>query len=466
MQHKPVSSHIIDQLRTIVGTHHVRAGADFDGIDPGWNPHNFDARIMVSPASTDEVAAILKLCRSHKIPVVTQGGRTGLVGGSISQPGEVILSLARMTRIVRLDATERVAVVEAGVTLEALQKAAAELGLEPGIDLAARGSATLGGMASTNAGGVMAFRNGVMRHRILGIEAVMPDGSVMTDLTRIVKNAAGYDLKHLLIGAEGTLGIITKLAIKLDPLPQATATAIFGCSSVAAALKLVQFALRVETGHLRAAEALWQSFIHLTARANQWSDPSFELSKPIYLLVLLGGAERNGLTAELEKLFEQLITIDPDATGMIAQSMKQEQALWRLREDTDAVYRAHAFAPSYDISIPLSEVDAYVTRIRDALQNSTPSFSPYIFGHIADGNLHIILNCAGPLPADQSIMVEKILYRDLGALGGSFSAEHGVGSKRIHALLNSVDPTKIHFMKAIKATLDPERLLNPGKVLP
>ena len=280
MQVHSVSSNLLEQLGDIVGPQNLKIGSGIDAIDPGWNPHNLDAGIMVSPDSTDQIAAIIKACGEYRTPVVTQGGRTGLVGCSISHKGEVILSLGRMARIIHIDAIERVAVVEAGVTLEALQKAAAELGLEPGIDLAARGSATLGGMASTNAGGVMAFRNGVMRHRILGIEAVMPDGSVMTDMTRIVKNAAGYDLKHLLIGAEGTLGIITRLAIRLDPLPKATATAIFGCSSVAAALELVQFGLCVETGHLRAAEALWQPFIELTARANQWSDPSFELSKP------------------------------------------------------------------------------------------------------------------------------------------------------------------------------------------
>ena len=466
MQVHSVSSNLLEQLGDIVGPQNLKIGSGIDAIDPGWNPHNLDAGIMVSPDSTDQIAAIIKACGEYRTPVVTQGGRTGLVGGSISHKGEVILSLGRMARIIHIDAIERVAVVEAGVTLEALQKAAAELGLEPGIDLAARGSATLGGMASTNAGGVMAFRNGVMRHRILGIEAVMPDGSVMTDMTRIVKNAAGYDLKHLLIGAEGTLGIITRLAIRLDPLPQATATAIFGCSSVAAALELVQFGLCVETGHLRAAEALWQPFIELTARANQWSDPSFELSKPVYLLVLLGGNETSALTDELGKLFERLIEIDPDATGMIAQSIRQEQALWRLREDTDAVYRAHRFAPSYDVSIPLSEIEAYVGRISCALQENSTPFTPYIFGHIADGNLHIILNCEGPLSADETAAVEAILYRDIRALGGSFSAEHGVGSKRIHALLSSVDPTKIRFMKAIKATLDPHNLLNPGKVLP
>ena len=459
-------SGLTEDLRACVGASGLRLGDEINTIDPGWNPDNLRARIFVAPANTEEVAAVVRTCRRHKAPLVTHGGRTGLVGGGISHPGEVIVSMHRMRCIERLDPVERVAVVEAGVTLETLQRSAAEFGLEPGIDLAARGTATLGGMASTNAGGVMAFRNGVMRHRILGIEAVMPDGTIMTDLTRIVKNAAGYDIKHLLIGAEGTLGIITKLAIRLDPLPPATATAIFGCSSVASALNLVQLALRVETGHLRAAEALWHSFINLTAKANNWSDNAFDLSRPVYLLVLLGGAEAGALSGELEKLYEKLLEIDPDATGTIAQSAQQERSLWRLREDTDAVYRAHRFAPSYDVSIPLSEIETYVGRIRSLLQALPRAFEPYIFGHIADGNLHIILNCEGPLNLEDTASVETVLYQDIRSLGGSFSAEHGVGSKRIHSLLSSVDPTKIRYMKAIKAAFDPDNLLNPGKVLP
>lgn len=234
---KLVPQDLLDSLGTVVGTKHVRTGADA-AINPGTNPDNLRAGIIVAPASTDEVAAVVRLCRRYAVAIVPQGGRTGLVGGSVSQPGEIVLSLERMSGIERLDPIERTAVVQAGVSLETLQQAALEHRLEPGIDFAARGTATIGGMVSTNAGGVMAFRNGVMRHRVLGLEAVLADGTVYSDMTRVVKNSAGYDLKHLFIGAEGTLGIVTRVVLKLDPTPRATATALFGLPSVSAASNL------------------------------------------------------------------------------------------------------------------------------------------------------------------------------------------------------------------------------------
>jgi FAD/FMN-containing dehydrogenase len=224
------------EISKIVGSENVKEGDALSAIDYGVMPENLGAGIVVLPGTTEEVAAVVKYCEAHEVPVVTHGGRTGLVGGGISRPGELVLSTARLNRILFLSPVENVAVVEAGVTLQSLQQAAADHGLEPGIDLPSRGSATIGGMASTNAGGISAFRYGVMRHRILGLEAVLTDGSIYSDLTRVVKNTAGYDLGHLFVGSEGTLGIITRVAIKLEPLPAATATVLFGLPSTGAAI--------------------------------------------------------------------------------------------------------------------------------------------------------------------------------------------------------------------------------------
>ncbi len=456
---------LLDDIRKIVGARYLRMGAAAD-VDPGTNPENLGAGIIVAPATTEEVAAVVRLCDRHGVPVVAQGGRTGLVGGSVSEPGEIVLSLERMNRIERLDTVERTAVVQAGLVLEALQQAAAEHRLEPGIDLAARGSATIGGMISTNAGGVMAFRNGVMRHRVLGLEAVLADGSIYSDMTRVVKNAAGYDLKHLFIGAEGTLGVVTRAVLKLDPIPRATATALFGLPSVTAAMDLIRMALDSETGELRAAEALWRSFIDLTASAHGWSEPDFELDQSIYLLLALGGAREEGLRAEFEKLFGDILERHPETTGIVAGSKRQEEALWRLREDTDVIYRAHAAAPSYDVSVPLSQIDGYVETILTGLAAIDPELKPFVFGHLADGNLHIVLNRSGPLPGTVAVAVEGVLYADIATLGGSFSAEHGVGSKRIHSLIATADQTKLKLMKRVKDTLDRHSLMNPGKVPP
>jgi FAD/FMN-containing dehydrogenase len=456
---------VLDAFRAIVGAEGVRDEAALEAVDRGWDPANLGAGVMLRPRSTGEVAAILRLCDHEGIPIVPQGGRTGLVGGGVSRPGEVIVSLDRMNRIARLDPTERVAVVEAGVTLEALQSAAAAHGLEPGIDLPSRGTATIGGMASTNAGGVMAFRNGVMRHRVLGLEAVLADGSVYDDLTRVVKNAAGYDLKHLFIGAEGTLGVITTIAVKLDPTPRAMATALFALPSVAAALETIRLALDSDGGRPRAAEAMWRPFLALNAEAQGWRDPALDISMPIFLLLALGGPEERDLRSTLQDLFARVHERFPEAGGIIASSARQDRELWRLREDTETVYRAFPAAPSFDVSVPLSEIDNYVARVTRELAALDGALGPFLFGHLADGNLHVIFNRRGPFDAATSAAVETILYRDLRALGGSFSAEHGVGSKRIHSLRATVDEGKLAAMNAIKRALDPKQLMNPGKVL-
>jgi FAD/FMN-containing dehydrogenase len=463
---KAVPEAALNALRAIVGATNVRIGEAVTAADPGWHPDNFAAGIVVAPGSTEEVAAVIRVCRDHQVPVVPQGGRTGLVGGSVTCVGQIVLSLARMNAIERLDPVERVAVVQAGATLETLQMAVAEHRLEPGIDLPSRGSATIGGMVSTNAGGIMAFRNGVMRHRVLGLEAVLADGSILSDLTRVVKTSAGYDLKHLFIGAEGTLGIVTRVVLKLDPLPKATATALFGLPSVSSALETIRLALNTEAGHLRAAEALWQSYIRLVASAHGWSEPDFPLEQPICLLLSLGGASEQALHDEFERLFAEVLDRFPETTGIISSSKQQEIDLWRLREDTDVVYRTHPAAPSYDVSVPLSEIDAYVAHILGGLSAIEPDLAPYLFGHLADGNLHIALNRRGPLPERIAIAVETVLYDGLRERGGSFSAEHGVGSKRIHSLMATADPTKLSAMARVKAALDGQAIMNPGKVLP
>lgn len=419
---------------------------------------------VVSPASVAEVQHLVGLCGELGLAIVPEGGRTGLVGGTQAGPGEVILSLSRLNSIERIDPVERVAVVQAGVTLEALQTAAATLGLEPGIDLAARGSATIGGMVSTNAGGVMAFRNGVMRHRVLGLEVVLPDGSLLSDLTRVVKTSAGYDLKHLLIGAEGTLGIVTRVALKLEPLPEATATALIGLPDVAAVLDLSGVALSPRSGHLRAAEAMWNPYLRLTAAAQGWAEPAFPPDAPLALILSLGGSDEAALQEDLLHLFERALDRHPSATGLIASSARQEREVWLLRENTGAIYQRFPAAPSFDVSVPLSALGAYADKVQADL--AALGLAPFVFGHLADGNLHIVLPHAGPLSPEISAEVEEILYAPLPGLGGCFSAEHGVGAKRVFALQEAADPVKLALMRRMKQCLDPQNLMNPGKVLP
>jgi len=280
-----------------------------------------------------------------------------------------------------------------------------------------------------------------------------------------VKNAAGYDLKHLFIGAEGTLGIVTRVAIKLEPVPAATATALFGLPSVEAALEATRLGLSVRYGHMCAAEAIWNSFFALTAGEHLWSAADYAPDYPVNLIMSLGGGDEEQLQMELGRIYEELYETYPNVSAVVATSKAQEAELWRLREDTDLIYRRYPAAPSFDVSVPLSQIGEYVARCVPELRSIAPLLDPYLFGHIADGNLHIVLNAAGAALTPAKIAaIESVLYRDLTQSGGSFSAEHGIGSKRIHALRETANPVKFALMTQIKAAIDGGYNLNPGKV--
>ncbi|MBR3191466.1 FAD-binding oxidoreductase [Bosea sp. (in: a-proteobacteria)] len=432
--------------------------------DPGWDAGNLNAFALVRPGSVAEVIELVSWCRAQRCAFVPQGGRTGLVGGSITTPDQLICDLGALDTIEEIDPASGIAVVQAGVTLTALQEAAAAFGLHPGLDLAARGSATIGGLIATNAGGITAFRTGVMRHRVLGLEAVLPDGRLVDDMTRVLKTSAGYDVKQLLIGAEGTLGIVTRAVIRLDPLPNGRATALLGTTGAAQALDIVR-RLRAGSAPLLAAEIMWSGFAAATSAALGLDPTQLPLRSPCLLLVELGAASFEAARSALEDALAALAETEPDLDGIVSASMAQSAQLWRLREDTDVLYRLHPQAPSYDISLPARAFDAYAARLRPALKAIGPAIEPYLFGHLADGNLHIVLNRPGPLQPDVQAAVEAAIYGELRGLGGSFSAEHGIGSKRIAALQRHADPVKLALMAELKRLFDPDNLCNPGKVV-
>jgi FAD/FMN-containing dehydrogenase len=300
---------------------------------------------------------------------------------------------------------------------------------------------------------------------VLGIEAVLADGSVYIDLTRVVKNSAGYDLKHLFIGGEGTLGIVTRAVMKLEPLPATTAAVLLALPSTDLALASVRHMRQTGAAHLRIAEVLWRRYINFTAERFNWRAPDYDLSAPVHLLFSLGGEDEAALHAVLARLMDFLSGTDAPFSAVVGGTAAQEAALFRLREATEDVYRAYPAAPSYDVSVPLSQIDAYLERCLPALAAIDAALSPFVFGHLADGNLHLILNRAGADTTPATIAaVEDVLYSGIRDLGGSFSAEHGVGSKRIHALNATADPVKLALMRQVKNLLDPAGLLNPGKL--
>lgn len=437
---------------------------DLETRTPGWHPRNFDGGVMALPASTEEAARLVRYTRARGIPVVAQGGRTGLVGGGISRPGDLILSTAKLDFIEAVHAGERTAVVGAGVTLERLQQHLLPLGLTTGIDLASRGSATIGGMVSTNAGGILAFRNGVMRHQVLGIEAVLPDGSVYSDLTRVIKVSAGPDLKHLLIGGEGAFGFVTRVVLKLETRNPARATALIGLPSATQALRLTGALQARPALQLEGAELMWSHFFRDSAK-NQgfdtgWLEPGTEA-------VLL--TEVSGETAEnaREGLEAVIAAEGQDAgvtCGLLAQSIAQARTFWQLREEAGFIYREHPAAPSFDVSVPPESLDRYVHDFRARLRAANPAWEAYVYGHMADGNLHISVTHADRPEGETLLAIEAAVYEGVRELGGSFSAEHGIGLEKRHAYLTYSDPVKRALAEAIKRTLDPDLLFNPGKV--
>lgn len=458
-------STLIAELSTALPTATIWDTAELASRDPGFDARNFGASALVRPRDSADVAALVRFCAEHGLSLVAQGGRTGLAGGAATSEGQVICDLGGLNRIEEIDPLARTAIVQAGATLGALQEAAAEHGLDPGIDLAARGSATIGGMVSTNAGGIMAFRNGTMRHRVLGLEAVLPDGRVFCDLTRVLKTSAGYDLKHLFIGAEGTLGIVTRVAVRLDPVAGASATALVGVPDARSAQRIVRYFLSSTATRLTAAEILWQRFAAAMQRALGYAPGSLPLDAPCLLVLGLGAdsveAARSALEDGLAAIWEEAGIID----GLVAGSEAQAQGIWRLREETEQIERMHHLPPSFDVSVPGGALDDYVARIEAGLKRIDASYAPYVFGHLADGNLHISINTDGPVPHQLHEAIEDVLYEGLNAAGGSFSAEHGVGLDKREAYQRHADPVKQELARTIKKMIDPANVMNPGKII-
>ncbi|MGL3606516.1 FAD-binding oxidoreductase [Rhizobium sp. G187] len=433
------------------------------GRHPGEHEHNLGAGVMAQPASTEAAAALIAWCRENRVAIVPQGGSSGLVGGGVSRAGEVILSSARLNSILAIRPDESTVEVEAGVTLEALQAALRPHGLTTGIDLGSRGSATIGGMLATNAGGILAFRNGVMRHQILGLEAVLPSGEIFSDMTRVVKVSAGPDLKQLFIGGEGAFGFVTRVVMTVERLRPHRATALLGVVDAASALSVAAHLNQLGGVTLEAAEMMWPRYVQdhaaLKAFDLDWLDEGAAM-----LLVEVSAETQERATLALEEALAELWEPAGLRGGILAQSSEQARRFWDLREDSGFYFGEFPNAPSFDISVPPSELDDYVAGLLGGLRQIGSGYDAYVYGHVADGNLHIALATAGPLPTEIKHAVEHVVYAGVTARGGSFSAEHGVGLEKRDAYEEHVPAAKRLLARQIKALLDPQGLFNPGKV--
>ena len=455
---------LLNQIQEIVGPSGMLVGEDVASRSDSWPPMGgCQAKALIRPASTEEVSEILKLCHAAAQAVVTHGGLTGLVGGAQADKDDIVLSLERMNRIEPVDTDNRTVTVEAGVLLQRVHEAAEDAGLLFPLDLGARGSATIGGNISTNAGGNSVIRYGMIRDQLLGVEAVLADGTVISSLKGVIKNNTGYDLKQLFIGSEGTLGIVTRAVLRLRPLPRSRNTALVAIDDFDHLGHFLRDMDSALGGTLSAFEVMWNDFYRLIVGDGDNHGQPLQSSHGFYVLIESTGgheeADKSRFEGALEKALEQELMVD----AVIAQSKQQREDLWAIRDDIEELFKG-LFPPiTFDISLGIAQMDDYVEEVRQQLTERWPDSRMVVFGHLGDGNIHLVLTI-GSLEENEVHAVETIVYEALGRRQGVISAEHGIGLEKREYLKHSRSTEEIALMKTIKQALDPKGILNPGKI--
>jgi FAD/FMN-containing dehydrogenase len=462
----PVPADVISRLKAVLG----EAGwsQDPDRLAPKlveWRDRwSGTTPLLVLPRTTDEVAAIVGVCAESGTAITPQGGNTGLVGGQIPD-GEILLSLERMRAVRETNVEDDVLIVEAGLTLAQAHEAAAAVQRRFPLSLASEGSCTIGGLVSTNAGGVAVLRYGTMRQLVLGLEAVLPSGEVWNGLKRLRKDNTGYDLKQLLIGAEGTLGVVTAAALKLFPVLASRAVAIAGVESPADAVALLARAKEVSGGAVESFELIGALGMALAIRHIPGARPPLQSRPPWYVLIEIASGEGGAAEAATERLLEAAMECGLVTDAAIAQTETQGKAFWALRENQSAAQKREGAAWKHDIAVPVSSIAEFLATAGAALEARWPGVRVDAFGHVGDGNIHYDVL---PAPGGDSLahnarrdqashLVHDIVMR----LGGSISAEHGLGTMKTAEALAYKSSVEVAAQRALRAALDPKRIMNP-----
>ncbi len=455
---------LISTLKHELGDAAVLTGDDVTARTLGWaSSEPRIARAIVRPSSTDEVAQVVRACGDAGQPLVSFGGGTGLVDGTKTGEDDILLSLERMNRIEAIDALGGTMTVQAGAILETVQRQAGEAGLAFQLDFGARGSATIGGAISTNAGGNAVIRYGMAREQVLGLEAVMADGTVVSSMNRMLKNNAGYDLKQLFIGTEGTLGIVTRAVLRLRPAMASACSAFVAIDDFRSVPTLLKYFGTASGGTLSAFEVMWQDWYQLIDETGNHSLP-LATAYPYYLLVEWEGGNPEGDAARFEKALSEALEQGWLADAAIAGSERERAAFWGMRDDIDGLRRILGDILVFDVSLPLVSAEAYTAGVFRRLGERWPdTFRGATFGHLGDGNVHFIMT-VGPQDPVEAHAAMDIVYDELREYGGSISAEHGIGLEKKPWLGVSRTPEEIAVMQRLKAALDPHNILNPGRV--
>lgn len=466
-----MSATLLEHLTAIVGPTHCLTHPD--DLAPRLREerglYQGQALCVVKPGAVEEVSRIITLCAENGHAIVPQGGNTGLCGGGVPFGQSVVVSTERLNAIRRIDPLNMTMTVESGCILADIQKAADDVDLLFPLSLGAEGSCRIGGTLSTNAGGVNVLRYGNARELALGLEVVLPDGQIWNGLRALRKDNTGYDLKHLFIGAEGTLGVITAATLRLFPKPRDCQTAFIAIPSPKAALDILALARRASGDCVTACELVPRFGLELWLKHLPNAHDPFNHPHPWYLLLELSSARPSGLAQALEDVLTQALENHVAIDAVIAQSETQRQTLWRTREEIPEAQKREGGSIKHDIAVPTSSVPDFIDRAQAAVAQALPGVRPVAFGHLGDGNIHF--NLTQPVGADREdflsnwTRMNRLVHDIVMDFNGSFSAEHGIGLLKVDELVRLKPALDVAMMHKIKSALDPMGLMNPGKIL-
>lgn len=455
----------IAALRGALGDDRVRVGDEIGERSMTDWTHHAPARAaaLLVPRSTQEVSRALAICHEARQPVVPQGGMTGLAGGAIASATDIALSLEKLAGIEEIDTASATMTVLAGTTLQAAQEAAEAAGFELALDLGARGSCQIGGNLATNAGGNRVIQSGTAREQVLGIEAVLANGAVLSSMNKMIKNNTGYDLKQLFVGSEGTLGVITRAVLRLHPPRASRHTALVAVDGYDAAVALLRKLSARFGNDIGAFEIMWPDFFDFGVSLTPSVRSPFEAEHPLYALIEHAGFDASDTGERFATFLAEAFDANAVRDAIVAQSVSDARALWRIRECT-AEFPARLDPINFDVSLPIGSIGRFVDECRAALDARWPSNRSYYFGHIGDSNLHVTVD-GHSVPGVSHHDVYAFVYDLIVPYHGSVSAEHGIGLLKREFLPLSRSPEEIAAMTAIKRALDPHGILNPGKLI-